>query len=170
MQSSDPQRRAPNAAMDKKLGTATTDPIKRFSGTFNWLSNFYYTPVTLDGVLYPSVEHAYQAAKTLDLDAREKIRCLVAPAAAKSDGRKLLLREGWDEMKLNIMLDLLRQKFTHPGLRAKLVATGTRQLIEGNFWGDTFWGVDSRVGGENHLGRLLMQVRGEIRGESRQAR
>jgi ribA/ribD-fused uncharacterized protein len=82
---------------------------------------------------------------------------------AKRVGAEIDLRSDWSDVKLAIMLDLVRQKFTaHSHLRRKLLATGDRQLIEVNGWGDQFWGV-SRGSGYNHLGRILMRVRDELR-------
>lgn len=141
------------------------DPITSFTGRYRFLSNFYPAAVVLDGVLYQSVEHAYQAAKTLDHKERKKFQVpLLPPADAKKMGRGVTLRPDWESVKLNIMLVLLRDKFygTNPGhLTEQLLDTGDAELIEGNWWGDIFWGVCNGIG-ENHLGKLLMQVREEI--------
>lgn len=131
---------------------------------FEWLSNFFPAPVVYRGVNYNTVEHAYQAAKTLVLAEREQIRMCSTPGKAKRLGREVTMRPDWDKIKLTVMLHLLRQKFNIPELRDKLLATGDIRLIEGNTWGDTFWGVCNRTG-MNHLGRLLMQVRSELRGQ-----
>lgn len=138
--------------------------ITSFRGLFVFLSNFFYVNVEFDGEIYPSVEHAYQAAKTLDLNEREKIRNAKTAKEAKALGYKITLRKDWNDVKVEIMLGLLRQKFkkgTH--LSEMLLLTNDAEIIEGNFWGDTFWGVDSTKGGENMLGKLLMQVRQEVR-------
>ena len=135
--------------------------IDSFSGPYRFLSNFYPAPVLLDNVLYPSTEHAFQAAKTTgDRSAFLK----GTPTDAKRLGRRVALRPDWEAIKIDVMLDLLRQKFNGGGLRTKLLATGDAELIEGNMWGDRFWGVYRGVG-ENHLGRLLMRVRAEIAAE-----
>lgn len=137
--------------------------ISEFRGKHRWLSNFWPAQVTLDGVEYPSTEHAYQAAKTVDLQAREQIRSSASPGDAKRASRKLLLRPDWEEIKVQTMLDLLRQKFKHDTeLGRKLLETGHVELVEGNTWGDRFWGV-CKGEGLNTLGKLLMQVREEIR-------
>lgn len=148
-------------------------PIRSFKHAFAFLSNFYgLAPgderfiVTLDGEAYPTVEHAYVAAKLTDPALREEISDLPKPGQAKSflKDRGLTERVGWAEMKLGVMRDLLRQKFSHPALAAMLLATGEQELVEGNTWNDTFWGVDAATGeGQNHLGRLLMEVRDELR-------
>jgi ribA/ribD-fused uncharacterized protein len=139
--------------------------IKCFAGEYAFLSNFYRCDVTYEGRIYPSVEHAYQAAKTLDDSARDKIARAPTPGAAKYLGRFVELRCNWSAVRLLVMRDLLREKFACPELADKLTATGACELIEGNYWGDAFWGkTDLGNGpGENWLGRLLMQVRSEKR-------
>ena len=134
--------------------------INSFKGQYTFLSNFHPAQVEFEGETYPTVEHAYMAAKTLNLSDRISIRCSVTPSAAKRLGRLLTLRNGWNEMKLAIMEDLVRKKFAHPDLKKKLRSTGTEPLAEGNWWGDTFWGVCRGVG-ENHLGKILMKIREE---------
>lgn len=126
---------------------------------FRFLSNFWPSQVTLDDVPYPTVEHAYQAAKTLSLYQRDLIAGLPRPAQAKAAGRRVDLRPDWTAVRLPTMHALLVQKFA-PGtpLARRLDATGDRLLVEVNQWGDTFWGVCDGAG-ENHLGRLLMEIR-----------
>jgi ribA/ribD-fused uncharacterized protein len=137
------------------------DGILVFSGRFRFLSNFYPAKVTYDRVVYPSVEHAYQAAKTLRAASRLLIKNAPTPGEAKRLGRQVPLRANWDSMRLAVMLDLLRKKFKHPELRDLLLETGALHLEEGNTWGDTFWGtVHDR--GHNHLGKLLMRVRDDV--------
>ena len=140
--------------------------ITSFQGTFAFLSNFFPIPVMLDGRTYPTVEHGFQAAKTEREEEREAIRWASTPGRAKRLGRKVALRPDWDAIKVDVMLDLLRQKFSDPVLHQRLLATGDAPLIEGNTWGDCFWGCVLEKGkwvGENTLGRLLMQVRGELK-------
>lgn len=136
--------------------------INNFHGEYNWLSNFFIVDVRLDGKLYPSVEHAYQAAKTIDPEERRGIRESNLPSRAKSLGKKVTLRNDWEGVKLQVMEDLLRQKFRDPWLRTRLLETGEAELIEGNDWGDTYWGV-CKGQGKNHLGRLLMKIREELK-------
>jgi ribA/ribD-fused uncharacterized protein len=137
------------------------DCIESFQGEFRWLSNFWPCEVELDGILYPSTENAYQAAKTLDLEVRSFfVTC--TPAKAKRKAKSLVIRDDWDMVKVNIMRDLISQKFTvHNELGKKLIDTFPREIIEGNTWNDTFWGVCNGVG-KNILGRLLMQRREEL--------
>lgn len=135
--------------------------ISRFSGLHSFLSNFYPARVSLDGEVYRAVEYAYQAAKTTDEGLRLKVQEALNSTLARRLGRHLGLRPGWEEMKLEIMENLVRQKFQNPRLAEKLLETGTDELIEGNWWGDTFWGVCNGVG-ENHLGKILMKIRKEL--------
>jgi len=135
--------------------------VDSFQGEYRWLSNFWPAAVMLDGMSFPTVEHAYQAAKCIDPVERRRISELPTPGQAKRAGREIQLGDYWERRKEGVMLDLLRQKFTHKDLREKLLATVLADLIEGNTWGDTYWGV-CRGRGENRLGKLLMQVRQEI--------
>lgn len=136
--------------------------IEDFSGEMRWLSNFHPVNVMFDGKKYPSVEHAYQAAKTLEEAERTKIRNLNKASLAKSAGKKVTMRPDWEKVKLGIMEDLVRQKFKNPDLKEALLKTGDEKLIEGNWWGDTFWGV-CKGKGQNHLGKILMRVRKELK-------
>ena len=136
----------------------TMDPIDRFAGEFGFLSNFYPAPVTLDGVEYPTVEHAFQAAKTLDESERAWIRRAQTASIAKKRGREVALRDDWESIKVDVMRDLLRRKFAIPELKIWLRATRGRDLVEGNTWNDRFWGQVDGVG-QNWLGRLLMEIR-----------
>lgn len=135
--------------------------IDSFRDEFAFLSNFYPASVTLDNFHYRTVEHAYQAAKTFDAAQRAMIALYSSPATAKQFGKKVTLRNDWELIKEQAMLDLLRQKFAIPELRAKLIATAKARLIEGNYWNDTYWGVCNGQG-KNRLGILLMKVRDEI--------
>lgn len=139
--------------------------IDKFAGSYRWLSNFWSAEVEYEGVRYPTTEHAFQAAKTENLGQRRHVRKADTPKEAKKRGRQVALRSGWESMKDAVMLDLNRQKFRDPDLRAKLLATGDEELVEGNTWGDTYWGV-CRGKGKNRLGKILMQIRVELREET----
>lgn len=145
----------------------TKGAILKFRGEHHFLSNFYLCNVEYEGIIYPSSEHAFQAAKTLDISERQAISCLKKPAEAKRAGNKLDLRENWDSIRVKIMWDIVLAKFqqNYP-LREKLLQTGECLLIEGNRWHDNFYGVcycDSCKGhGLNYLGRTLMHVRGQL--------
>ena len=139
--------------------------IDSFSGEYRFLSNFWVLdePVIYEGLSYYSTETAYQRAKTQDPDEAARFTCRMSPGSAKSLGRKVSLREDWDNVKVSIMQDLVLQKFVNnEDLGRALVATGERVLIEGNHWNDTFWGV-CRGKGQNRLGRILMAVREGLR-------
>lgn len=136
--------------------------IDSFFGEYRFLSNFYISPISHDGIRFSSVEHAYQAAKTLDFAKRWEISQLATPGEAKRAGKALLLRPDWNHSRFLIMRELLMQKFVrYPDLRHKLLATSPNELIEGNNWGDVIWGVCMGKG-ENNLGKLLMAIRKEL--------
>lgn len=137
--------------------------IEEFDGEYRWLSNFWPSKINVEGWIFPTVEHGYQAAKSMNPEDWKDIQECVSPGAAKRLGKTLKLRKDWDEIKLDIMLEMVRAKFSqNPDLKEKLLATGDAELIEGNQWGDRFWGVCYGTG-ENHLGKILMQVRGELK-------
>jgi ribA/ribD-fused uncharacterized protein len=135
--------------------------IERFTDANAFLSNFFPCDVVFEGEIYPSVEHAFQAAKSLDDHTRWLIREARSPGQAKRMGRRVELRDDWEEIKLGVMATLLDSKFSDPSLSQRLMDTQDAFLIEGNEWGDTFWGV-SYGDGSNHLGKLLMELRQEL--------
>lgn len=131
---------------------------------YAFLSNFFEAEVTYGGLTYGSNEAAFQAQKCMTDE--EKLPFTTArPSRSKGMGRRVKLRGDWEEVKVGIMEEIVRAKFNqHPELAGRLLATGDKQLIEGNTWGDTCWGVDTRTGqGENHLGKILMKIREELR-------
>lgn len=135
--------------------------ISGFNGEYRWLSNFWPCQITYEGIAYASVEHAYQAAKTLDPKKRQQIADLPSPGAAKRAGKDIVLRPDWEKVKLRIMKELLELKFNkheHLVLCDMLRQTKGQELVEDNNWGDTFWGI-CKGQGKNHLGKLLMEVR-----------
>jgi len=138
----------------------TAEVIDSFRGTNKFLSNFSLDTVLYGGILYPTSEHAYQAAKTEDIQLRNFIATQVkTPAEAKSFGNKLKLRENWDAIKINIMREVVFLKFQqHSLLQEKLLETKDSPLVEGNTWGDQFWGTCGGLG-DNNLGKILMEVR-----------
>lgn len=161
--------------MTTKLSLVADDtdptPINEFRDVYYFLSNFYPAECRIpcigpddpkDDLIYPTSEHAYQAAKTLNIQERTFICLRPTPAIAKAEGKKLPLIPNWNNRKLLVMRSILRVKFTNPHLQLMLLKTGNRPLIEGNNWGDTFWGQVNNVG-ENHLGRILMTLREEFR-------
>lgn len=141
--------------------------INSFKNEYEFLSNFYLIDVVYDGLSYPSTEHAFQAKKTLDPEMREQIRVARTPGESKRLGRKVLLREDWEDIKFSAMKEILTIKFENPIMKNKLLETGHRELIEGNHWGDSVWGV-CKGKGDNHLGKILMEIREEIRNKNEQ--
>src|SRR5579864_184810 len=127
--------------------------ITEFKNEYRFLSNFAPCPngVTFEGVNYLTAEHAYQAAKTSDVTERLFIASKPTPGQAKRAGKKVTIREDWDKIKLNVMHDILVAKFTqNEDLRQLLFETYDQELVEGNTWNDTFWGVCNGQG-QNHL-------------------
>ena len=142
---------------------AAAAAIDSFQGEYRFLSNFWPAQVVFEGITYPTAEHAYQAAKSLDAAERQRIAAAPTPAEAKRAGRALQQRDDWESAKFDVMERVVRDKFTrNPELRRQLLATGDAELIEGNTWGDRVWGVYHGEG-ENRLGRILMRVRAELR-------
>lgn len=140
--------------------------INSFTGQYRFLSNFWPCNIFLDSVSYPSVENAYQASKTTDLEIRKKfVYC--TPGKAKRFWRESsnLVRSDWPDIKLAVMLSLVGQKFLAEDLANLLLATGDVQIVEGNTWGDTYWGICNGVG-DNHLGKILSQIRYELSAEA----
>lgn len=134
--------------------------IREFRGSNYYLSNFHMCPVTYKGLTFTNTEAAfhsqkcaYRAHEFTDLD----------PSQAKRLGRRVHLREDWEEVKDHIMYEVCMAKFTqHPILKEKLLATGNCYLEEGNTWNDTYWGVCKGIG-KNKLGHILMKIRQELR-------
>lgn len=137
--------------------------INDFHGEHEYLSNFYDARVTWEGLTYLNSEAAFQAAKVLTDEERLPFTFL-PPHKAKRLGRQVKLRPDWEQVKTQVMAEIVRAKFTqNPDLAARLLATGDAELIEGTTWGDTCWGIDLRTGkGENRLGKILMEVRSEL--------
>jgi len=134
--------------------------ITNFKGKYAFLSNFYpHAPVYLDGILYPTAEHAYQAYKTKDLEERKTIAGAQGARIAKRMGRAATMRDGWEDVKQNHMFRVVSVKFCSCRiLIEKLVQTDGIKLVEDNSWGDTYWGMCNGIG-ENRLGVILMEVR-----------
>ena len=140
--------------------------INKFDGEYAFLSNFYPSEVQFEGGTFPTVEHAFQAAKTLDEDERLQVVTCDTPGLAKREGRHVTLRRDWEQIKYSIMEELVRKKFQIPELKEKLIATGDEELEEGTWWHDNTWGncyCDrcKNIVGQNHLGKILMKIREE---------
>lgn len=138
------------------------DRIEGFQNEFRFLSNFEPVRVVLDGVAYPSVEHAYQAAKSLDVNERIIIQKARGPGHAKRLGKIMDCRPDWDDVKERIMTDLCIQKFSQQPYMDLLLSTGDMYIEETNTWKDTHWGVCNGKG-ENRMGHILMKIRLDLR-------
>ena len=133
--------------------------IKEFQGEYRFLSNFYRSPITIGHLEYDTVEHLYQCAKTMNAYDFNRVFDANTPALAKKLGKQVDKRKDWEEVKVGIMLNAVLLKFLqNKDLRKKLIETDNAVLIEGNTWGDHFWGVCNGEG-KNWLGRILMIVR-----------
>lgn len=149
--------------------------IDKFEGEYYFLSNFYPSPFFghVDEVIYPTVEHYFQAQKSMILSERRAIAAAPTPGKAKHMGRNVKLRTDWEFVKLRIMKYALNEKFSnYPDLKAKLLETGNEELVEGNWWHDNFWGDCScpkckNIAGKNNLGKLLMMLRDEYKEEEK---
>lgn len=142
--------------------------IKIFDGEYAFLSNFYECPVIYDGIQYANSEAAFHAQKTLIADERKQFATLT-PSQSKKLGRKITLRPDWEAVKTNIMYEIVLAKFTqNEDIAVKLLATGDEELVEGTYWHDNCWGdcycdKCKDIQGENRLGKILMQVREELK-------
>jgi ribA/ribD-fused uncharacterized protein len=151
--------------------------INKFEGRWAFLSNFYPSIIEHQGIKYPTVESFYVAMKVNDQqlingqyytigDFREMIAKIESPGLAKKIGRKVKLRSDWETYKFHIMNLAVREKFKDSKLAKMLIDTGEQELIEVNWWNDVVWGVCNGKG-ENHLGKILMCVRDELKGVKR---
>lgn len=140
------------------------EAIKRFREEYSFLSNFYPALIEYEGVLYYSSEAIYQAYKCKYPKDRAAFYGLRADEAKKL-GSCVELREDWEDIRLELMKRVVFEKFSqNPYLAEYLLKTENRPIFEGNDWGDVFWGVDLQTGeGENHLGRILMELRAFFR-------
>lgn len=148
-----------------------SESISTFRDEYDFLSNFYPCSIVYQGMWYQNAEAAFQAQKCINEEDKQ-VFCGLPAAKAKRHGRQVKLRPDWESVKIGLMAEIVKAKFSQNiHLAKKLLATGDRQLFEKNTWGDTFWGVDGCTGeGENHLGQILMQVRRELAQEGEQER
>lgn len=136
--------------------------IDKFTGEYAFLSNFHPSRIIVFSRNYPTVEHAYQALKCKHEHEHNYIQQLATPGQAKRAGRRVVMKEDWQNLKYSIMLTCVTAKFTqHIELTMKLVNTSPSHLEEGNDWGDTLWGTVDGVG-DNLLGNILMLVRNNL--------
>lgn len=137
--------------------------IKEFQGEFRWLSNFAPVSVVYDGVKYRSVEHAYMAAKSNDKAWREFCKNTYKAGEVKKASRTISLRDDWEQVKIDVMRELLEQKYNTEPYKTLLLETGGEHIQEGNMWNDKFWGVCLKTGkGNNTLGKIIMEIRNNL--------
>jgi len=138
--------------------------INEFRGKYFFLSNFYEDvsyQIEYNGLFFNNAEAAFQSAKVFDKNTKIKF-CKLNPSEAKRLGRSVILRPDWEQIKDQVMYDVVKAKFSIKHLKEMLLATGNEELIEGNLWNDTYWGVCNGKG-QNKLGKILMRVREELR-------
>lgn len=146
------------------IATETDTHILGFFDKYRFLSNFHMSPCAVDGITYPSSEHAYMAQKTHDIDVKNQLANEIHLCSdARKFGQTIHLRKDWEEVKYESMVACLVAKFSQNKiLQAELIATGDKILEETNHWNDTYWGVCNGVG-ENNLGKALMHVRSKLK-------
>lgn len=143
-----------------------------FRKEYTFLSNFAFVPkgIIYNNLTFKSVENAYQAAKCKSENEMKQFLDIL-PTDAKKLGKTVNIREDWDDVKVSVMRDLLKQKFAYPYFRQKLKDTNDRYICEDNSWHDNFWGIchcnkcaslpdDVK---QNNLGKILMEIRESIR-------
>ncbi len=136
--------------------------INSFRGKYFFLSSFYIAPVMYKHLMFTNNEAAFHSDKSFNSSYQLRLTKM-GPSEAKREGRKIKLRPDWEEVKDQVMEDIVRDKFTRNlDIRRLLLDTGDEELIEGNDWGDTYWGVCNGVG-KNMLGKILMKIREELR-------
>lgn len=142
------------------------EEIRKFRGEYCWLSNFYRVEINYKGYTYQSVENAFISAKNTSKEWKEFCSSpLTTASEAKTAGRTVALVPDWDKRKIDIMKECLSLKFYQEPFKTKLIKTGSTTIIEGNTWGDAYWGFDEKKQqGKNYLGRLIMEIRDELNG------
>jgi len=137
--------------------------IDSFSGEYDFLSNFYEREILYNGVKYKTTEHAFQAAKAINQEDHDLIMNSSTPGKSKKLGRTIKIKNNWDNIKNQIMYEIVSAKFNqHQDLMNLLLKTRDEELIEGNWWKDTYWGVCNGVG-TNYLGKILMKIRSGVK-------
>lgn len=142
--------------------------VSGFFREHRFLSNFHECKVVVDGIAYPSSEHAYMAEKTIHVEEKQLIAAFLTCKEVKKYGSSEMniTRENWEYVRVTAMMKVLIAKFTqNPELKAELLATGDRLLIETNWWNDLFWGANKGGRGLNILGECLMAVRSLLKAE-----
>lgn len=145
----------------------TTVPIFFYSTreAYGCFANFSPHGIFLKGLWWPTSEHYFQAQKFADTEHEEAIRQAPTPKRAAEMGRQRTrpLRPDWEQVKDDVMRMAVLQKFlTHADIREVLLNTGEELIVE-NAAGDWYWGCGADGTGKNMLGKILEEVRTEIR-------
>lgn len=139
--------------------------IKEFQKEYRWLNNFAPVKITLDNIDYYSVEHAYMSAKSDNIEWKKFCSDSENKAGdVKRKSKTLKVKDNWNEIKIQIMRECIKQKFNQEPYKTKLLNTGTEYIQEGNMWNDKFWGVCLKTNkGQNNLGKLIMEIRNQLK-------
>ena len=130
-----------------------------------YLNNFDTNTIYVFGRVWSTVEHAYQAQKTFSSEEYDAIWKAITPREARNLGQKVTMRSDWDSVKYSVMKECVLAKFTqHQHLQDQLLSTGEEELIEDSPI-DWYWGCGANGTGQNNLGKILMEVRKELRDE-----
>mgnify|MGYP001560166545 CR=1 FL=1 len=146
-------------------GNDTEKQIFFYEHEFYVFSNFSSFMLEWKGKLYPTSEHAYHSEKFDDAETKEQIRNIRSAHDSEkfANANKDKQRKDWSEIKLDVMKNVLRAKVEqHPYVKKKLLESGDKELIEDS-WRDSYWGWGPNKDGENHLGKLWMEVREEFK-------
>lgn len=143
----------------------TDKQIFFYENEFYVFSNYSSFQIEWKGKLYPTSEHVYHSEKFDDENLKEQIRntrsAHDSPKTAEANKDKY--RKNWSEIKVRIMKEILLAKVAqHPYIKKKLLESSDKELIEDS-WRDDFWGWGPNKDGENHLGKLWMEIREEVR-------
>lgn len=137
--------------------------ITEFKNGYRWLSNFYPCEIQFGDYVYPTVEHAYQSAKSNDDLWKQYCVQELNPVIIKKESKLVKLVYNWESIKVNVMWKCINRKYNKEPFKQLLIDTKKELLVEGNNWGDEFWGVNLKTGkGKNVLGKLLMRKRKEL--------
>jgi ribA/ribD-fused uncharacterized protein len=129
-----------------------------------FMSNFYPSPFEAEGHMWPTVEHYFQAMKTLDKSKWSEFAALDDPLKTKKMGRKVALRSDWEDVKVEVMNNALRYKFKQNPLLLKLLLETNDKVLHEDSPYDFVWGWQNN--GKDLLGKCLMKVRDELRQEA----
>lgn len=154
-------------ASDKQLSQETKDTVYFFSHAYDPLNNWSAHIVEIWGNKFPTVEHAFHYRKFSDTypEIAAKVLNASSPWAAMQAARKYKneVRPDWHEVKIGIMTEINRAKFIqNEDALECLLKTGNKKIVENSPW-NSFWGCGENGKGKNMMGKILMQIREELR-------